>query len=136
MAGGRPKLASSERRDRSVRVRLSADEFNALTSFAEAHGMTTSETLRRLVRHASGLGPSFQGEAARGITANVAQLRKAGVNLNQITRALNSGRNPGFEHLKGGVERLGRLVAEQIDMLEAMCVKARARAVSRVSRDV
>lgn len=136
MAGGRPKLSSLIRRGRVVHVRLSDEEWNALTSFARAHGLTTSETLRRLARHASGFGPTFDGEAAKGIRANVMQLRKAGVNLNQIARSLNAGRVPGYSEMTGGVDRLGRLVLEQMGMLEAMCGKGRARASEEVTRDV
>lgn len=136
MAGGRPKLSSSVRRGRVVHVRLSDEEWNALTSFARAHRLTTSETLRRLARQASGFGPTFDGEAARGIRANVMQLRKAGVNLNQIARSLNAGRVPGYAEMKGGVDRLGRLVLEQMGMLEAMCGKGRVRASEEVTRDV
>ena len=136
MAGGRPTVSRSIRRDRAVRVRLSGDELAALTTFASEAGLTTSEVLRRLAREAAGLGPSFDGDEARVVAANVVQLRKAGVNLNQIARALNAGRAPGYGDLKGGVERLGRIVSEQMDMLEAMCTKARLRAAAKVNRDV
>lgn len=136
MAGGRPRLSASTRRDHAVRVRLSAAEFSALTSFAAENGISTSETLRRLAREAAGFGPSFKGEEARGIAANVTQLRKAGVNLNQITRALNAGRTPGYADLKGGIERLGRIVAEQMEMLETMCMRGRRSAVARLKQDV
>lgn len=123
-------------RSEAIRVRLTKSELAALTALSEEVGLSVSETLRRLSREASGLGPSFSGTAAHGIAANVAQLRKAGVNLNQITRALNSGRTPGYADLKGGVERLGRIVAEQMDLLEAMCARGRRRAVARVRQDV
>ncbi|MCD2174923.1 plasmid mobilization relaxosome protein MobC [Rhizobium sp. C4] len=136
MAGGRPKLSLRTKRDRVVHVRLSEGELSALTSFATSHNLTTSEVLRRLVRQASGFGPTFDGDAAKGIRANVVQLRKAGVNLNQITRALNSGRAPGYADLTGGVERLARIVAGQIDMLEGLCARARERASQKVVRDV
>lgn len=136
MAGGRPRLSASTRRDHAVRVRLTAAELAALTSFAEENGASTSEILRRLAREAAGMGPSLGGDEALGLAANVAQLRKAGVNLNQITRALNAGRSPGYAALKGGIERLSRIVAEQMVMLEAMCVKARRKASLRVKADV
>ena len=136
MTGGRPKLSWSMRRSRVVHVRLSDEEWHALTMFASAHRLTTSETLRRLARQAGGFGPTFDGEAAKGIRANVMQLRKAGVNLNQIARSLNAGRAPGYAELKGGVDRLARLVLEQMGMLEAMCRKGRARASDEVMRDV
>lgn len=136
MAGGRPTVSRSIKRDHAVRVRLSGDELAALTTFASEAGLSTSEVLRRLAREAAGLGPTFGGDEARIVAANVAQLRKAGINLNQIARALNAGRAPGYGDLKGGVERLARIVAEQIVMLEGMCARARARATARVKRDV
>ncbi|NTA59880.1 MobC family plasmid mobilization relaxosome protein [Agrobacterium tumefaciens] len=123
-------------RSEAIRVRLTKSEFAALTALSDEVGLSVSETLRRLAREASGLGPSFSGAAAHGLAANVAQLRKAGVNLNQITRALNSGRTPGYGDLKGGIERLARLVAQQANALEAMCVRTQAKSLAKVKQNV
>ncbi|MBZ5763378.1 MULTISPECIES: plasmid mobilization protein [Rhizobium] len=115
-------------RNRSVRVRLSEAEFAALTKFAEEAALPTSEVLRRLAREAGGFGPTFEGEVAQRLKATVVQLRKVGVNLNQIARALNSGRVPGYEHLHGGVERLARLVVQHEREIDALRASSRARA--------
>lgn len=123
-------------RERSVRVRLSEAEFTALMTFAEEAALPTSEVLRRLAREAGGFGPTFEGEAAQRIKSAVVQLRKVGVNLNQIARALNSGRAPGYEHLRGGVERLARLVAEHERDLDELRASRRARSRRLVGADV
>ncbi|MGO4569336.1 plasmid mobilization relaxosome protein MobC [Rhizobium sp. 2YAF20] len=123
-------------RTRSVRVRLSEAEFAALTTFAEEALLPTSEVLRRLAREAGGFGPTFEGEAAQRLKSTVVQLRKVGVNLNQIARALNSGRAPGYEHLHGGVERLARLVVQHERDLDDLRARSRARSRRLVSADV
>ena len=119
-----------------MRVRLSEAEFAALTKFAEEATLPTSEVLRRLAREAGGFGPTFEGEVAQRLKATVVQLRKVGVNLNQIARALNSGRVPGYEHLRGGVERLARLVADHERDLDELRASSRARSRRLVGADV
>lgn len=123
-------------RTRSVRVRLSEMEFAALTSFAEDAALPVSEVLRRLAREAGGLGPTLEGELAVQFKSAVVQLRKVGVNLNQVARALNSGRAPGYEHLRDGIERLARLVALQERDLNGLRTRARVRARRLVDADV
>lgn len=124
------------KRNRSVRVRLSEAEFVALTTFAEEAALSTSEVLRRLAREAGGFGPTFEGEVAQRLKSTVVQLRKVGVNLNQIARALNSGRTPGYEHLRGGVERLARIVAQHERDLDELRARSRARSRRLVGADV
>lgn len=121
LVANRSRLSLTQKRDRVVHLRLSGEEFAGLTTFAREHDLSTSEALRRLAREAGGLGPTFIGAEAGSVSANVTQLRKAGVNLNQIARALNAGKAPGYMDLKGGIERLGRIVAQQMDILEGMC---------------
>lgn len=123
-------------RNRSARVRLSEAEFSALTKFAAEAGLTTSDVLRRLARAAGGFGPTLEGDAAASLRANVVQLRKVGVNLNQVARALNRGRTPGYEHLRGGIEQLARLLVQHERDLDDMRARSRARARQVVSVDV
>ncbi|ACM31121.1 plasmid mobilization relaxosome protein MobC [Rhizobium rhizogenes] len=124
------------RRNKSVRVRLSAAEFCALTAFATDAALPTSEVLRRLAREASGLGPTFEGDMSKKIQLIIVQLRKIGVNLNQIARVLNSGSTPGYEPLLGGIERLARLVAQHERDLDELRARGRARALRLVRTDV
>lgn len=123
-------------RTHSVRVRLSEAEFFALTTFAADARLSTSEVLRRLSREAGGLGPTLEGELSGRLKSMVVQLRKVGVNLNQVARALNSGRAPGYENLRDGVERLARIVAQHERDLEDLRARARARAIRLVDVDV
>ncbi|NTJ51558.1 MobC family plasmid mobilization relaxosome protein [Agrobacterium rhizogenes] len=123
-------------RNKSVRVRLSEAEYSALTGFAVDAALPTSEVLRRLAREAAGLGPTFDGDMSKKIQSAIVQLRKIGVNLNQIARVLNSGRAPGYEPLLTGVERLARLVAQHERDLDELRARGRARARRLVSADV
>lgn len=123
-----------EIKSHSVRIRLSVREFDALTAFSREAGLTVSEVLRRLGREASGLGPVFQGEAALAIRAQTEQLRKAAVNLNQLAKSMNSGRNPRYGHLTEGIDRLRRIVELHRRELMAMCEHRRNRALARMKR--
>jgi hypothetical protein len=115
---------------------LSEAEFVALTTFAEEAALSTSEVLRRLAREAGGFGPTFEGEVAQQLKSTVVQLRKAGVNLNQIARALNSGRAPSYGHLSGGVERLASIVAQHERDLDELRARSRARSRRLVGANV
>ncbi|AYG64353.1 plasmid mobilization protein [Rhizobium jaguaris] len=124
------------RRSKTVCVRLSEIELSALKDFAEDTGLPISEVLRRLAREAGGLGTTVEGEIAIQFKAMVVQFRKVGVNLNQVARALNSGRNPGYEHLRDGIGRLARIVADVERNLDEMRARGRARAKRLVRSDV
>ncbi|MFW8584164.1 MobC family plasmid mobilization relaxosome protein [Rhizobium beringeri] len=122
-------------RNRSVRVRLSEAEFAALTTFAEEAARPLAKCCGDW-REAGGFGPTFEGEVAQRLKSTVVQLRKVGVNLNQIARALNSGRAPSYEHLKVWIERLARLVAQHERDLDELRARSRARSRRLVGTNV
>ena len=84
---GRPKLPADQRRDDFVRIRVSAAEKARFMEKAGANGMDVSEWLRRL-----GNGHKPRPPATQIDTKLLGELNAIGVNLNQIARALNRGR--------------------------------------------
>lgn len=73
-------------------VRLSAVEVEALERLKDQHGFgSNSETIRALVRAGAGM-LEFDPEAAAKLGEIQHELRKIGVNVNQVAQAANRGR--------------------------------------------
>ncbi len=90
MAGNRSE--TSKRKDRVAHIRFSPAEFEALEVAASAAGMTVSAFVRSLSMEGAGVRP-FLGEADRAVLGLLADgMRAIGGNLNQIARAINTGR--------------------------------------------
>lgn len=76
-------------------VRLSENEVAAVHRAAADRGMKPSQWLRSVVRVRLGSGAQFSVAELHELRALVNQVRKVGVNLNQITRAVNEARMEG-----------------------------------------
>ena len=75
-----------------IHTHLRPVEKTAFDALAKEHGLTTSRLLASMIRMAAGL-PIHPGEAMSAtLTELASNLRRAGVNLNQIARALNERR--------------------------------------------
>ena len=101
----------SESRARLIRVRVSDDEHQQIVVRAErTHCFTLSEYIRRMALH--GKIEVRQSRAMDGETLD--QLRRLGVNLNQMTRQFHeTGQRPPSE-LEPLLKKLSALVDEQI----------------------
>ncbi|MBS7708071.1 plasmid mobilization protein [Chelatococcus asaccharovorans] len=92
MAGSHSE--ASKRKDRVAHIRFSPTEFDALEAAARAAGMTVSAFVRSLSMEGAGVRP-FLGEGDRAVLGLLADgMRTIGGNLNQIARAINTGRAP------------------------------------------
>lgn len=90
MAGSRSEV--SKRKNRVAHIRFSPAEFDALEAAAGAAGMTISAFVRSLSMEGAGVQP-FLGEADRAVLGLLADgMRAIGGNLNQIARAINTGK--------------------------------------------
>lgn len=102
MAGSR--LEASKRKDRVAHIRFSPAEFEALEEAAAGAGMTVSAFVRSLAMEGAGVRP-FLAEGDRAVLALLAEgMRAIGGNLNQIARAINTGRVPAEEELSGSIK--------------------------------
>jgi len=128
-------MAKRTSRQKVVHVRLNETEFLAFEAFCADANLTVSDVLRRLVRQAAGLGPTFDGELREIVFAHAEELRQVCAHLNQIARALNGGREPQFEVLLDGVGRLARLIGAQALDMKEMCEAGRANALLQVNAD-
>ena len=86
--GGRPKLQATDKRNDTIRLRVTTAEKAAYHAKAAAAGRTMSEWFRDL-----GDGYNPRPPATAVDMAFVQELNRIGVNLNQITRSINRGRD-------------------------------------------
>ena len=102
----RPRLGESERRTRTVGVRVTEAEAAELRERAQAARLSMGAYLRRRA-----LGQRVRTAAERRLgAAELRELNRIGVNLNQMARAMNSGAGAPAE-TRAVVERVGELVA-------------------------
>ena len=86
MAGGRPKKSPEEKHTETVRVPLRPADFARLREKADKAETTITDFVR-----AAALGQKFTVvETAAPDFDTVEQVRRIGVNLNQIAKALNA----------------------------------------------
>lgn len=84
--------ATEPRYTERLTIRLSAAEASGLSEAAAALGLSPSEALRRMVRAVGGLPLSADAHLRPAAEALAEQLRRIGVNLNQVVRAMHEGR--------------------------------------------
>jgi uncharacterized protein (DUF1778 family) len=101
---GFPDLGTLDKPNRDARlyVRLDPDDRALLTSRASARGMRAATYVSVLVRaHLRKITPIPKEELA-ALKSSISELRAIGINLNQIARALNQGKEaaPGRQDLQ------------------------------------
>ena len=102
----RPRLGEEERRTRTIGVRLTEAEAEVLRERAQAARLSVGSYLRRRA-----LGQRVRVAAERRLgAAELRELNRIGVNLNQMARAMNSGSAAPAE-TREAVERVSELVA-------------------------
>ncbi|MRX36900.1 plasmid mobilization relaxosome protein MobC (plasmid) [Aminobacter sp. MDW-2] len=95
---------ASKRKEKVAHIRFSPAEFEALEAAASAAGMTVSAFVRSLSMEGAGVRP-FLGEEDRALLALLADgMRAIGGNLNQIVRAINTGKVPAEADVAGSIK--------------------------------
>ena len=104
----RPRLGESERRRRTIGVRVTEAEAAELRERAQAARLSLGAYLRRRA-----LGQRVRSAVERRLgAAEMRELNRIGVNLNQMARALNSGAVSSPAETQEAVERVGEMVAK------------------------
>ena len=94
----------SKRKEKVAHIRFSLAEFDALEAAARAAGMTVSGFVRSLSMEGAGVRP-FLGEGDRAVLSLLADgMRAIGGSLDQITRAINTGRLPTEADVAGSIK--------------------------------
>ena len=95
---------ASKRKQKVAHIRFSPAEFDALEAAAGAAGLTVSAFVRSLSMEGAGVRP-FLGEGDRLVLDLLADgMRAIGGNLNQIARAINTGRVPTERDVAGSIK--------------------------------
>nr|WP_244600816.1 plasmid mobilization relaxosome protein MobC [Agrobacterium sp. LAD9] len=87
---GRPKAVSTL--GKTLKIRLSDAELASVKVAAGEAGMTVSAFVRSLSLEGAGVRPIFNASDRAALSILYENMRKIGVNLNQVARAINSGR--------------------------------------------
>lgn len=112
------------RKDKVVRMRLSAPEHAAIEKAAKAAGMTVSAFLRSLLLEGAGVRPMLAEEDRTVMDFLAEEMRSVGLNLNQLTRAMNSGRAVKAADLSANIGEVQVVVAAVVTELKALAKRA------------
>ncbi len=99
------------RKGRTVHVRVTDDEHAAISGAAEATGMTISAFYRSLLLEGAGVQPMLTEDDRTILAVLREDMRMIGVNLNQVARALNSGRAVHAGEITISIENVQRVQA-------------------------
>lgn len=78
-----------------ARVRLTQEEDEQFTQFAEQNGTTRSKLQRKIVRELITNFPDLNTEETKHFQDGIRQLSAIGRNLNQLSRSVNSAKKDG-----------------------------------------
>jgi hypothetical protein len=114
----------ASRKDKVVRMRLSAEELAAIEKAASAADMTMSAFLRSLLLEGAGVQPLLAAEdrVVMGYLAD--EMRGVGANLNQLARAMNSDRAIQAADLQANVSEVQVVVAAVLAELRTLAKRA------------
>lgn len=110
---GRPVAGRDEKR--SLRVEMSAADFDLLEQAAALFGVGKSDLVRRLVRASVEVGPALSTESIAQIEDLAGQVRIVGRNLMQVLKAIHRGEAVGITES----EPVWRGLHELIEALDA-----------------
>lgn len=127
--GGGTRPRGEAPRGKAVAVRLSRSEVEALERLKARHGFgSNSDALRALVRASSGM-LEFDPETAARLGEIQGELRKIGVNVNQVALAANRGRVDLMKHHWGAIDALRQALPELRRHLQSVVDEQRRRGV-------
>ena len=114
----------TSRKDKVVRMRLSAEEHAAIEMAAAAADMTMSAFLRSLMLEGAGVQPLLAEEDRTVMGFLADEMRAVGTNLNQLVRAMNSGRAIQDESRDANIGELQVVVAAVVTELRTLARRA------------
>ncbi|KAB1082598.1 MobC family plasmid mobilization relaxosome protein [Neorhizobium galegae] len=113
-----------EKKERTVHARITADEYAALEEAAKAADMTVSGFFRSLTLEGAGVRPIMIKDDRLIMAMLLEDMRAIGVNLNQVARALNSGRGVHPSELDINLANVQRVQAAVMTELRALSKRA------------
>ena len=123
----RGRSAASIRKDRVAHIRFSPTDFDALEAAAASAGVTISAFVRSLAMEGAGVRP-FLADGDRAVLDLLADgMRAIGRNLNQIARAINTGKVPADSDVAGSIEDAHGVATALASELAELTRRAAAR---------
>lgn len=107
-----------------MRTRLSSEEYAAIEKASQEAGMTVSAFLRSLLLEGAGVRPLLAEEDRTVMNFLADQMRAVGTNLNQVTRALNSGGAIRPSDLDANIKEVQIVVAAVLSELRTLAKRA------------
>ena len=118
-------MTKAIKRSEIIHVRLTAEERARFSAVCAPDDAPISEAVRRLMREAAGLGPTFDGEVAEKITALTAQLKAIGADITLAVRAINVGKAPEAAAMRSTFEEFAEVLWEVESFYRSLCTTAR-----------
>jgi hypothetical protein len=110
-----------------IHIRVTEEERARFISACAPNDVPISDAVRRLMREAAGLGPSFDGEAAEQIGALTDQLKAISARLNEAVRAINVGKAPAAVEMRTTFEEFAEALWQIEAFYRSLCSSARER---------
>lgn len=110
MGGVKPK-------PQTIHSRVSADEYDAIDDAAKAADMTMSAFFKAVLLQGAGVKPIFNDEDRALLSLMLEDMRMIGINLNQVARALNSGKSVSDGEIRmvvGDVQKMQAAVLSEL----------------------
>jgi hypothetical protein len=126
-------MTKAIKRSEIIHVRLTEEERVRFSAACAPDDAPISEAVRRLMREAAGLGPTFDGTVADKIGALTAQLNAIGVDINLAVRAINVGKAPEAAAMRTTFEEFAEVLWEVEGFYRSLCATARERRRSTAS---
>lgn len=121
-----------ERRDKVLHARFSATEMERIEHAAQAAGMTVSGFLRSLTLEGAGVRPFFSDADRAVLSLLLTDIKRVGVNLNQLARARHRGEVGQSDDEKKVIDDVQRAVAIVLFELQAFAERGARRQVGSV----
>ncbi len=83
--------------DKQLNIRLTNEEYGRIKALSDLQGMNVPQYAKRKLKNVRMQAPLVDRTTGLEIQA---KLRRIGVNLNQVSKSLNSGKSPSKGHLK------------------------------------
>jgi antitoxin component of RelBE/YafQ-DinJ toxin-antitoxin module len=120
-------MTKAIKRSEVIHVRLTEEERARFADLCAPGDLPVSEAVRRLMREAAGLGPTFEGEVAEKIDGLTQQLKAIGVDLSEAVRAINVGKAPEAVAMRTTFEGFAEMLWEVEGFYRSLCAVARER---------
>lgn len=101
----------------TIHSRVSAEEYDAIDDAAKAVDMTMSAFFKAVLLQGAGTKPIFNGEDRALLSLMLEDMRMIGINLNQVARALNSGKSVSDSEIRmvvGDVQKMQVAVLSEL----------------------